>query len=139
MTLLSWGKKPPEDTEGGYQDTSLDDAERDILRRRDEEVEEDYDLDTTVFSDQGGNFYLQNRRKIYFEKREKQLYLSRWKKLREVFKNITGEGIQKTDNHHLFQKSDTEIETSRHEVLIYDGKKVYYKRKGAKKWELYSK
>ena len=65
--------------------------------------------------------------------------MARWKKLRDVFKNITGEGIRKTDNHQLFQESHIETETSGHEVRIYDGKKVYNKRKGAKKWELYSK
>ena len=58
------GKRPLEDTEGGYQDTSIDDAERDfgidsrVGSSVSREVKEDYDLDTTVFSDQGGNFYM---------------------------------------------------------------------------------
>ena len=98
------GRRPPPETEGGMQDTSLDEAERDFAMRGDTlDEDEDYDLDTTVFTDKDGNpYYLKDGRKLSFEKAEKQLKLKRWKHLREVFSEIRSVPIRKTDNHQLF-------------------------------------
>ena len=81
------GGKPPEDpaqrTKGGYQDTSFEDAERDIWGRRDEqEDEEDYDLDMTVFTEEDGRpYYWEGGKKRYFDKAGRQINLRRWQKL----------------------------------------------------------
>ena len=131
-------RKPPEEEEGGYQDTSIDDAERDFGMRDEQEDEEDYDLDMTVFTGEDGrSYYWEGGKKRYFDKAGRQINLRRWQKLREVFKEIKGLGIRKKDNHTLFQKSSINLNPSGHQIPRYDGKDVYYKRAGGKEWLFY--
>ena len=73
----------------------------------------------------------------FFQKADKQQSLKRWKDLREAFKEITKEGIRKSDNHKLFQKSSIKFQASGWKYLEYDEKEIYFKRPGKNsKWEL---
>ena len=62
----------------------------------------------------------------------------RWERLRQVFHELSGEPLRKSDNQKLFEKTVIKAKASGKQELWYDGKRIRWKTKNRKEWKEYA-